>query len=144
MMSASPEALYEAWTERFDHWFATPGSIAMRAGVDEPFWFETQHEGRRQPHYGRFLELEPGHRVELTWLTGAAGTKGAETVVTVELSSAEATSSGTRSGTRLRLTHRGFPDEESAKQHAEAWPMVLTHLDNQLSQPDAKTSGATA
>jgi hypothetical protein len=65
-------------------------------------------------------------------------------VVTVELSSAEATRSGTRSGTRLRLTHRGFPDEESAKQHAEAWPMVLTHLDNQLSQPDAKTSGATA
>lgn len=136
MMSASPKALYKAWTERFDLWFATPGSLAMRAGVDEPFWFETQHEGGRHPHYGRFLELEPGRLVELTWVTGAAGTEGSETVVRVELSPADA-----ETGTRLRLTHRGFPNEAAAKQHADAWPFVLAHLDNQLGQSDAESPG---
>lgn len=205
MMSASPEAVYRAWTEGFDLWFAIPGSVAMRAGVDEPFWFETEHAGRRHPHYGRFLDLVPGRRVELTWLTGAAGTKGAETVVTVDLSApdivtsppadraadvafapaaevtADASTAGDASamrathavagpaaastanagmgiapspadggkpasgtGTRLRLTHRGFPDEASARQHADAWPLVLAHLDDQLSKLDVEAPGVSA
>jgi uncharacterized protein YndB with AHSA1/START domain len=148
MMSASAEALYQAWTERFDLWFAIPGSVAMRAGVDEPFWFETQHEGRRHPHYGRFLELEPGRRVELTWVTGAGGTEGAETVVTVEFGAAAGAGGGGGggggNGTRLRLSHRGFPNEASANGHADAWPMVLAHLDEELSKLDAQPSGATA
>jgi uncharacterized protein YndB with AHSA1/START domain len=121
-MTASPDALYRAWTEQFDVWFAAPGSVHMRAEVDEVFFFETHYEGERHPHYGRFLTLEPGRHVEITWLTGVAGTKGAETVVSVELAP-----EGT--GTRLRLTHAGFPDEVTAKQHADAWPQVLAHMD---------------
>ena len=129
-MSLSPATLYRAWAGGFESWFAAPGSLLTTAKEDAPFFFEVEHdpgEGKpvmRHPHYGRFLRLEPDRCVELTWVT--AGTKGAETVVTVELI-AEG------SATRVRLTHAGFADAESCDGHRQAWPMVLEHMERKLS-----------
>jgi uncharacterized protein YndB with AHSA1/START domain len=129
-MKASPAAIYKAWTARFDSWFAAPGTVLMKAEVNAPFFFETRFtnehvKGERHPHYGRFLKLKPNEQVVMTWVTGLEGTKGEETVVTVELSSRAG-------GTTLRLTHLGFPDERSRRQHEDAWPRVLQHLDEVL------------
>ena len=124
-MKAAPARIYRAWTEAFDTWFASPGVIRMRPAVDEPFWFETVHEGSRHAHYGRFLTLEPDRFVELTWMTGTPGTAGAETVVTVELTA-------TTDGTHLRLTHAGFYDQTGLSQHDGAWPGLLADLDEQI------------
>ena len=117
-MTASPEALFQAWTH-FDQWFSAPECTLMRPEVNAPYFFEVHFEDQRHPHYGRFLRLEPARLVELTWFTSA--TKN-ETVVTVALTPAG-------NGTHLRLTHAGFGDEESRDQHREAWPNVLAHLD---------------
>lgn len=58
----------------------------------------------------------------MTWVTGEAGTNGAETVVTVELAPP-----GT--GTHPRLTHAGLADEAARDQHVDAWLLVLAQLD---------------
>lgn len=122
-MTASASHIYWAWTKGFDTWFARPGAIKMRAAVDEPFWFETEHDGNRHAHYGRFLALVPDRLIELTWMTGTPGTAGAETVVTVELTPQD-------SGTQLRLTHAGFYDQAGLAQHDSAWPQLLPRIDS--------------
>jgi hypothetical protein len=122
-MRASPVELYWAWTEQFDRWFAEPGTVLMEPKVDTVFYMETHHGGFRAPYYGRFMRLDVERLVEMTWVS--LGTKGTETVITVALSP-EA------SGTRLTLTHAGFPDAESLKAHEEVWPALLAELDAQL------------
>ena len=126
-LTIAVDVLYRAWTEQFDSWFAEPGTLLMKGQVDVPFYFETRFDGQRHAHYGRFLKLVPDQLVEMTWVTGNPGTKGAETVVTVEISPSEA-------GTQVRLTHAGFVDQESRDGHEEAWPLVLEHLEKKMSE----------
>lgn len=127
VMPFAPGVLYRAWTEQFDRWFAVPGSVRMQPAVGEPFVFETEFQGTRHPHYGRFLRLTPGRLVELTWVTGAGGTEGAETIVTVELIPEG------ENRTTLKLTHAGFASAQARDQHRDAWPQVLAQMEQRLS-----------
>ena len=121
-MKAAADVLFDAWTENFAKWFAEPGTLTMVPKIDSLFFFETQMDGQRHPHYGRFLKLVPNEHLEFTWVTGNPGTLGAETKVSIELMPQG-------DGTQVKLTHAGLPDEETKNGHAEAWPQVLAHLD---------------
>lgn len=125
LMKTPPNILFQAWTNKFDCWFAAPRSVIMQGEVNTPFFFETEFEDKRFPHYGRFLRIEENRQVEMTWVTGPGGTKGVETVVTVKIEPY-------LNGTILSLIHSGFPDEESKNQHEQAWPIVLEQLDRKM------------
>ena len=125
-MAAPPAELYVAFTTGLERWFAAPGTLRMNPIAGAPFYWEVVHEGKRHPHYGRFLSLEQDRRLEFTWLTSA--TRGLDSVVTVTLAPA-----GT--GSSLTLLHAGFADEAARDQHAGAWPRVLAHLDATIRTP---------
>jgi uncharacterized protein YndB with AHSA1/START domain len=127
MMESSPSLLFKAWTMHLDRWCAEPGTVLMKAEVNSVFFFYTYFEGKRHPHYGRFLKLKQDRLIEITWVTGDGGTKGAETVVTIEIEPKV-------SGTKLRLAHAGFPDEESRDGHETAWKFILENLDTWISE----------
>ena len=128
LMELKPETLFNAWTKEFDVWFAAPGSVLMTGKANTPFFFETEFRPdkdsdlQRHSHYGRFLKIVLNQLIKLTWVTGAGGTKGSETVVSIELIPKN-------KKTLLKLVHSGFPDEESKNKHQQAWPVVLEQLE---------------
>lgn len=130
LMAAPAERLYDAWTRRFDLWFAQPGELVMAPEVGSLFFFYNRHDWGRHAHYGRFLELVPDRRVRMTWLTGAPGTYGDETVLEIELEPRDG-------GTLLRLTHAGFSTAEACQGHEDNWPAALEELDAALARDDA-------
>ncbi len=126
---AKPEAVYAAFTDRFDTWFAQKGTLAMVVEAGRPWFFYNRDDWGRHPHYGRFLDLMKDRLVETTWITGDGtpeGTAGAETILRIEL-----VPEG--DATRLRLTHSGFVTEKSRAGHAENWPLALDILNEALS-----------
>ncbi len=128
----SVETLYHAFTAGWGSWFAERSSARIRPVVGEPFFFEVvqrRDDGQspvHHPHYGRFLKLQRNALVSLSWVTGAGGTGGAETTLTVKLR-ALATH-----GTEITLTHDGFATPEARDAHQQAWPMILAHQDTAL------------
>ena len=118
-MRASPQALYKSFTTGWEGWFALEGALIVDPVVNGGLFFVVEHEGERDPHYGRFLALEPSRKVELTWLTGKDGTQGAETVLSVDLEPRAG-------GCALTLTHRGFYDQERADHHGKSWERIAS------------------
>lgn len=128
----SAATLYRAFTSGWGTWFAEPSTARVRAQVGEPFFFEVVQrfeDGRppvHHPHYGRFLRLEQDALVSLTWVTGTAGTAGAETTLTVHLDAIAG------DFTRLTLVHEGFMSADARDGHEKAWPMILGHQEATL------------
>jgi uncharacterized protein YndB with AHSA1/START domain len=118
---ASPERVFAAWTEPASAkaWLAEGGDIVMDPRPDGLFYFGMLHGGTPRPHYGRYLRVETPRLLEFTWVS--EHTHGKESVVTIEF-----TPRG--SGTDVRLTHEGLPDEKMAMAHTQGWTYFLDEL----------------
>ena len=127
-VAAPADAVYSAWTTRFDLWFAQAGTLALVPEPGRPYFFYNRDEWGRHPHYGRILEARENALVEMTWMTGdggEVGTEGAETILRIELAPQG-------DSTEIRLTHSGFVNERSRDAHAENWPLALEILGEAL------------
>lgn len=136
-----PDRLYDAWTRHIDRWLASPGSARMSFEKGAPFYFdlmETSGEAPApagRPHYGRILGLERDRALDLAWMSGAGGTDGAETLLSVRFEKA-----GDRE-TDLRLTHQGFATEDARNLQERTWRFLLDSLAAIV--PGAKPVSAT-
>jgi uncharacterized protein YndB with AHSA1/START domain len=115
---ATPAQVYDVW---LDHrspgspWFGTARAIVSPV-VDGLFYHSVDHAGRSWAHYGRFLALERGKRIQHTWMSEA--TRGLESIVTVTLEARG-------SDAEVTLRHTNIPDDEMGRMHAEGWSHVL-------------------
>ncbi|HET6918029.1 MAG TPA: SRPBCC domain-containing protein [Jiangellaceae bacterium] len=73
------------------------------------------------PVRGRYLELDPPHRLLISW--GHAGSA----LLPPGTSTVEVTIAATAEGTRVSIEHRGLPPEEAA-QHTIGWRHFLARL----------------
>jgi uncharacterized protein YndB with AHSA1/START domain len=82
-------------------------------------------DGRSFPLKGRFVTIDPGRKLTMTWLWLMPDASGIETQVTFDLS-AEG------DGTSLILTHERFGDADNAAGHGEGWESSLRKLTSYL------------
>ncbi|HEY0229901.1 MAG TPA: SRPBCC domain-containing protein [Dokdonella sp.] len=124
---ASTERVFDAWTDpaSLKAWLAAGGNASVDARVDGLFYLEMPSGGRIYPHYGRYLRIERPRLLEFTWVS--EGTRGKESVVTIEL-----TARGKQ--TELVLIHEGLPDEQMAAGHHGGWTEFLEGLVERLRQ----------
>jgi uncharacterized protein YndB with AHSA1/START domain len=120
-ISAPAAQVFDVWMDPKSPggpWFGA-AQVILQGVVDGFFYMAVEHEGRRWPHYGRFLQIDRPHRVEYTWMSEA--TKGAESIVLV-------TFEARGEQTEVTLRHSGVPDDEMGRQHKDGWAWVLSML----------------
>ncbi|GAA3517595.1 hypothetical protein GCM10022234_11240 [Aeromicrobium panaciterrae] len=125
VVSASPDAAYQAWTERIGEWwplgrhsvYKGDNSVAL---VDGEI-VETSSSGETSV-WGRLLEANPPGNLSFTWHPGR-GPEAASTVAVDFLPIADGR-------TLVRLTHTGweiFDDPTAGRnEYRNGWPTVLT------------------
>ena len=116
-IEAPPEKVWEFFTrpEALVRWMGEYAVLEPEPGGE----FSVDIKGA--PVRGRYLELEPPHRLVLSW--GYAGSRelppGASTV--------EVRLARDGAGTRVQLEHRDLPDPERPR-HAAGWKHYLARL----------------
>ena len=120
-IAAPTEQVFDVWMDPKSPggpWFG-PHELIFNAFVDGLFYLAVEHEGRKWPHYGRFVEIARPSHVEYTWMSEA--TKGCESAVRV-------TFEPRGHETEVTLHHSGVPDDDMGRQHAEGWTWVRSML----------------
>ena len=118
---ASAEQVFDVWMDKNSPggpWFGAE-RVILNPTVDGLFYVAVSHEGRRWPHFGRFVRIERARVVDYTWMSEA--TKGLESIVLV-------TFDARGEQTEVTLRHSGIPDDAMGRQHKDGWAWVLSML----------------
>lgn len=118
-IDAPPETVFPYFTDadKMTRWKgrdakleATPGGV-YRVEINE-----------RDTAVGEYVEIDPPRRVVFTW--GWAGNDG----VPPGSSTVEITLTPDATGTLVKLTHRGLPDQNAVDQHSQGWEHFVERL----------------
>jgi uncharacterized protein YndB with AHSA1/START domain len=122
-VAARPETVWQFLVdpEKVARWKGSPGEIDARPGGAFRIDVLPGHTAS-----GSFLEVDPPRRLVYTW--GWEQTDDGPSPVPPGSSTVEIVLEPAGDGTRLRFTHRGLPDAESAARHAEGWNHYLARL----------------
>lgn len=126
-IAASPDEVYAVWIDPRcpgGPWYGPStahqqSKVIFDAKVDGLFYHRVEAGGQAWVHYGRFIALEPGRRVEHTWVCEA--TRGRESIVTTTFEARDG-------GTFVTLVHAGVPDDEAGRGQRAGWSWVLGAL----------------
>jgi uncharacterized protein YndB with AHSA1/START domain len=112
---AAPGEVFDAWLDP-----AIPGAFGHeneKLIVDlkvDGLWYWRSRGGT--PHYGRFIEIARGSRLQHSWMS--PNTLGKESIVTV-------TFEKTEDGTLMTILHSGLPNDDMARAHEKGWNSIL-------------------
>jgi uncharacterized protein YndB with AHSA1/START domain len=132
-IDAPPETVFRLLTDpvQYVRWKGKLAELEPRPGGR----FRVEFGSGKEIAAGKYVEIVPSRRVVFTW-----GWEGNEMVPpgssTVEIDLAPV---GT--GTRLRLIHRGLPDQAVAS-HTEGWDYFLPRLEDVAEGRTAREAGA--
>jgi uncharacterized protein YndB with AHSA1/START domain len=127
-LSATPEEVYDAWldptlacnpwhgSKRLE-WKPKPGNLWYFLHIMSGDKAQPPYE---RPHFGRFVTLERGKKIQLDWMS--YNTRGLESVVTVTLHAKG-------KETLLTLNHANIPDDELGRAHEGGWAQLTAKLE---------------
>ena len=118
-IEASPETVYRLLTDPAEYvkWKGRLAELEPRPGGR----FRVEFASTKDIASGEYVEVVPNRRVVFTW-----GWEGNEHVPP-GASTVEIDLEPTAAGTRLRLVHRGLP-EDAVATHVEGWDYFLPRL----------------
>jgi uncharacterized protein YndB with AHSA1/START domain len=105
-------------------------SASIDARIGGAFSFVLERDGQEIEHLGGYVEIDRPRRLAFTWnVSGAREQSGVRKPETGSLVTLDFAPAGT--GTELRLTHEGVP-EEHALAAEEGWSKIIQTLANSI------------
>lgn len=128
VVAASPEAAFDAWSsaEQVAHWICPDPTARVVAKTDlrpgGSWSVRMETSAGAFTAFGAYREIARPLRLAFTWdWREPPQAMGADTVATVEFTAVDG-------GTKVLLSHCGFPSEEAAEGHEVGWKLALERL----------------